>query len=521
MLVTVKRALLSVSDKTGLVEFARALAARNIELLSTGGTAKLLTDAGLAVREVSSHTGFPEIMDGRVKTLHPKIHGGLLGRRGVDDAVMATHGIEPIDLLVVNLYPFAATVARPNCTYAEAIENIDIGGPAMVRAAAKNHAAVTVLVDPRDYARVIDDLAANGGATSIDTRSHLAAKAFAHTARYDTTVSSYLLARDAAPSERFPDVLPMVFDKVQELRYGENPHQAGAFYRDVLARGSAVSSGKVLQGKELSFNNLADAETAVECVRQFHEPACVIVKHANPCGAALATTPLAAYEGAYRTDPTSAFGGIIAFNRELDANTARVMLERQFVEVIAAPSVAHDALPVLASKANVRVLAIGPLDAEPNSELELRSIAGGLLVQSRDLGRITASDLRVVSRRQPSAAEIDDLLFCWRVCKFVKSNAIVFARERATVGIGAGQMSRVYSSRVAAMKARDEKLEVAGAVMASDAFFPFRDGLDVAAEYGIKAVIQPGGSKRDDEVIAAANEHGIAMVFTGMRHFRH
>jgi phosphoribosylaminoimidazolecarboxamide formyltransferase/IMP cyclohydrolase len=521
MLITVKRALLSVSDKTGLVEFARALAARNVEILSTGGTAKLLTDAGIAVREVSSHTGFPEIMDGRVKTLHPKIHGGLLGRRGVDDAVMSAHGIAPIDLLAVNLYPFAATVARPNCTYAEAIENIDIGGPAMVRAAAKNHDAVTVVVDPSDYSRIIDELASNGGATSIDTRSHLAAKAFAHTARYDTMVSSYLLGRDATPSERFPDVLPLVFDKVQELRYGENPHQAGAFYRDVLARGSSVASGKVLQGKELSFNNLADAETAVECVRQFHEPACVIVKHANPCGVAVAVAPHAAYEAAYRTDPTSAFGGIIAFNRELDAATARVIVDRQFVEVIAAPSVARDALPVLGSKPNVRVLAIGPLEAAPSGELEMRSIAGGLLVQSRDMGMVAASDLKVVSERAPSAVEIEDLLFCWCVCKFVKSNAIVYGRGRATIGIGAGQMSRVYSSRVAAMKARDEKLEVAGAAMASDAFFPFRDGLDVAAEYGIKAVIQPGGSKRDDEVIAAANEHGIAMVFTGMRHFRH
>jgi phosphoribosylaminoimidazolecarboxamide formyltransferase/IMP cyclohydrolase len=517
----VKRALLSVSDKAGLVDFARTLVTRGVQILSTGGTAKLLVAQGIDCQEVSAHTGFPEIMDGRVKTLHPKIHGGLLGRRGVDDAVMREQGIAPIDLLAVNLYPFAATVARPKCTYAEAIENIDIGGPAMVRAAAKNHEAVTVIVDPSDYARVIGELEANGGATSIDTRAHLAAKAFAHTARYDTMVSSYLLGRDASPSERFPDTLPLVFDKVQELRYGENPHQAGAFYRDVLARGSQVATAKMLQGKELSFNNLADAETAVECVRQFHEPACVIVKHANPCGVALGQSALAAYEGAYRTDPTSAFGGIIALNRELDSATARTIVERQFVEVIAAPSIAHDALPVLATKANVRALAIGDLTAASNAELEYRSIAGGLLVQSRDFGMVTERDLKVVTQRAPTSAELLDLLFCWRVCKFVKSNAIVYARDLATVGIGAGQMSRVYSSRVAAMKARDEKLEVAGAVMASDAFFPFRDGLDVAAEYGIKAVIQPGGSKRDDEVIAAANEHGIAMVFTGMRHFRH
>jgi phosphoribosylaminoimidazolecarboxamide formyltransferase / IMP cyclohydrolase len=521
VLVTVKRALLSVSDKTGLVEFARALAARGIHILSTGGTAKLLAAHGIAAQEVSEHTGFPEIMDGRVKTLHPKIHGGLLGRRGTDDAVMREHGILPIDLLAVNLYPFAATVARPDCTYDEAVENIDIGGPAMVRAAAKNHASVAVVVDPADYAHVLADMEANAGATSIDTRSHLAAKAYAHTARYDTMVSSYLLGRDSSPSERFPATLPLVYDRVQELRYGENPHQAGAFYRDVLARGACVATAKSLQGKELSFNNLADAETAVECVRQFTAPACVIVKHANPCGVAVARDALSAYEGAYRTDPTSAFGGIIAFNRELDAATAKVIVDRQFVEVIAAPSIPKDALAVLATKTNLRVLATGDLALAPNDELEYRSIAGGLLVQSRDQGMVRESDLKVVTKRTPTAAELADLMFCWRVCKFVKSNAIVYARDQATVGIGAGQMSRVYSSRVAAMKARDEKLEVAGAVMASDAFFPFRDGLDVAAEYGIKAVIQPGGSKRDDEVIQAANEHGIAMVFTGMRHFRH
>ncbi|HPF25618.1 MAG TPA: bifunctional phosphoribosylaminoimidazolecarboxamide formyltransferase/IMP cyclohydrolase [Steroidobacteraceae bacterium] len=522
MLVTIRRALLSVSDKTGLVELAQALVLRGVELLSTGGTARALIDAGIAVREVSDHTGFPEIMDGRVKTLHPKVHGGLLGRRGIDDEVMRQHGIAPIDLLVVNLYPFAATVARRDCSYAEAIENIDIGGPAMLRAAAKNHESVTVVVDPTDYARIIDELAANGGATSIDTRTWLSAKAFAHTARYDAMVSAYLTDRTVtSAAERFPDTLPLVFDKLQTLRYGENPHQAGAFYRDSLVRGSSIASARFVQGKELSFNNIADADTALACVRQFREPACVIVKHANPCGVAVAGTALAAYGSAYRTDPTSAFGGIIAFNRTLDAATCRKLLEQQFVEVIVAPAIAPDALPLLAGKPNVRVLAVGDLADQPSGDLEYRSIAGGLLAQTRDSGEVSPQDLRVVTRRAPSAAEMADLQFCWRVCKFVKSNAIVYARDRATIGIGAGQMSRVYSSRVAAMKASDEKLAVAGAVMASDAFFPFRDGLDVAAEYGIKAVIQPGGSKRDDEVIAAADEHGIAMVFTGMRHFRH
>jgi phosphoribosylaminoimidazolecarboxamide formyltransferase/IMP cyclohydrolase len=521
MLVPIRRALLSVSDKTGLVELARDLARRNVEILSTGGTAKLLAEAGLAVKDVASHTGFPEIMDGRVKTLHPKIHGGLLGRRGTDDAVMATHGIAPIDLLVVNLYPFAATVARPDCTYSQAVENIDIGGPAMVRAAAKNHESVAVVVDPADYRAVVDELATNSGATTLATRSRLAAKAYAHTARYDTMVSSYLLARHAVPTERFPSTLPLVFDKVQDLRYGENPHQQAAFYRELNARGAGVATARVIQGKDLSFNNIADTDTAIECVRQFEEAACVIVKHANPCGVSVAASVREAYEGAYRTDPTSAFGGIIAFNRPLDAATAKAIVERQFVEVIAAPAVADDALAALATKPNVRVLALGDLARRESSDLEVRSVTGGLLVQTRDLGSVTAADLHVVTKRKPGDAELADLLFAWRVCKFVKSNAIVYARGRATVGVGAGQMSRVYSSRLAAMKAADEKLTVAGAVMASDAFFPFRDGIDVAAGFGIRAVIQPGGSKRDPEVIAAADEHGMAMVFTGMRHFRH
>jgi phosphoribosylaminoimidazolecarboxamide formyltransferase/IMP cyclohydrolase len=521
MLLPVRRALLSVSDKTGLVELARALAKRNIEILSTGGTAKLLAESGLAVREVSSYTGFPEIMGGRVKTLHPKVHGGLLGRRGVDEDVMALHGIEPIDLLVVNLYPFAATVARPGCSYADAVENIDIGGPAMLRAASKNHEAVAVVVDPADYASILGELETHSGSTTLATRSRLAAKAFAHTAGYDTMVASYLGTIHNLTIDRFPTTLPLVFDKAQDLRYGENPHQQAAFYRDPAVRGACISTARILQGKELSFNNIADADTAIECVRQFAEAACVIVKHANPCGVSVAATPLEAYDRAYRTDPTSAFGGIIAFNRELDATTAAAIVDRQFVEVLAAPTVSTDAARVLAGRPNVRVLELGDLGAQPSGELEYRSVNGGLLVQTRDTGSVAESALTVVTRRKPTPAELVDLQFAWRVCKFVKSNAIIFARQRMTVGVGAGQMSRVYSTRIAAMKAADEQLEVAGSVMASDAFFPFRDGLDVAAEYGIKAVIQPGGSKKDAEVVAAADEHGIAMVFTGMRHFRH
>ena len=521
MLLPVRRALLSVSDKTGLLDFARALAKRNTEILSTGGTAKLLADNGVPAREVSSYTGFPEIMGGRVKTLHPKIHGGLLGRRGIDEAVMALHGIEPIDLLVVNLYPFAETVARPGCSYPEAVENIDIGGPAMLRAAAKNHEAVAVVVDPTDYQTVLAELEAHEGGTTPATRSRLAAKAFAHTARYDTMVASYLGAAHNVPADRFPSTLPLVFDKAQDLRYGENPHQHAAFYREPALRGACVSAAKVLQGKDLSFNNIADADTAIECVRQFDGPACVIVKHANPCGVSVAATPLEAYDRAYRTDPTSAYGGIIAFNRELDATTASAIVDRQFVEVLAAPSIAADAARILAGRPNVRVLELGDLSRSPCGELEYRSVTGGLLAQSRDTQTVPASALTVVTQRKPTPAELADLQFAWRVCKFVKSNAIVFAKQRMTIGVGAGQMSRVYSSRIAAMKAADEQLEVSGSVMASDAYFPFRDGLDVAAEYGIKAVIQPGGSKRDPEVIAAADEHGMAMVFTGMRHFRH
>jgi len=521
LLTPVRRALLSVSDKTGIVEFARELKERGIELLSTGGTAKLLVRHGISVKEVAEHTGFPEIMGGRVKTLHPKIHGGLLGRRGVDEAVMREHGIEPIDLLAVNLYPFAATVARPDCSYDDAVENIDIGGPAMVRAAAKNHASVTVVVDPGDYRSLLDELAANQGATHIVMRQKLAAKAFAHTAQYDAMVSAYFTGAIGGAAATFPDDLNLSFRKRSDLRYGENPHQQAAFYTDPRAIGGSVTQAQQLQGKELSYNNVADSDTALECVRQFETPACAIVKHANPCGVALGDTLADAYARAYRTDPTSAFGGVIAFNRELDAAATRAILQSQFVEVILAPHVANDAKALLAGKGDVRALQIGDLGKPVAQLLEYRSVAGGLLVQTRDEGAVRAQDLRVVTRRSPTPAELDDLLFAWRVAKYVKSNAIVCVKDRATLGIGAGQMSRVVSSKIAALKAQEEGLSLESASVASDAFFPFRDGLDAIAQFGIKSVIQPGGSKRDSEVIAAADEHGIAMVFTGMRHFRH
>jgi phosphoribosylaminoimidazolecarboxamide formyltransferase/IMP cyclohydrolase len=522
VLTPVRRALLSVSDKTGIVEFARELRERGIELLSTGGTAKLLTSHGIPVKEVAEHTGFPEIMGGRVKTLHPKIHGGLLGRRGLDEAVMREHAIEPIDLLAVNLYPFAATVSRPDCTYEDAVDNIDIGGPAMVRAAAKNHAFVTVVVDPQDYRAILDELAANQGGTNIAMRQKLSAKAFAHTAQYDAMVSAYFtgaIGGGAAPT--FPDDLNLSFRKRLDLRYGENPHQTAAFYADPRAIGASVTAAKQLQGKELSFNNIADSDTALECVRQFDWPACVIVKHANPCGAARCAGIGEAYARAYRTDPTSAYGGIIAFNRELDADTARAIVEQQFVEVILAPSIADDAKAVLAARDNVRVLISGDLSLPVTQLLEYKSVSGGLLVQTRDSGAVRAQELRTVTQRPPTLAELDDMIFAWRIAKYVKSNAIVAAKDKATVGIGAGQMSRVISSKIAAMKAREEGLTLESASVASDAFFPFRDGLDALAEFGVKAIIQPGGSRRDADVIAAADEHGIAMVFTGMRHFRH
>jgi phosphoribosylaminoimidazolecarboxamide formyltransferase/IMP cyclohydrolase len=521
MLTPVRRALLSVSDKTGIVEFARELKERGIELLSTGGTAKLLTSHGITVKEVAEHTGFPEIMGGRVKTLHPKIHGGLLGRRGVDEPVMRTHGIDPIDLLAVNLYPFAATVARLDCSYDEAVDNIDIGGPAMVRAAAKNHASVTVVVDPGDYGALLDELAANQGATDTAMRQRLAAKAFAHTAQYDAMVSAYFTGAIGGVAPTFPDDLNLSFRKHIDLRYGENPHQQAAFYTDPRAIGSSVTSARQIQGKELSYNNIADADAALECVRQFVLPACVIVKHANPCGAALGATSAEAYLRAYRTDPTSAYGGIIAFNRELDADAVQAILERQFVEVILAPSVSPAARDALGPKENIRVLESGDLATPVTQLLEYKSVAGGLLVQTRDKGVTRAQELRAVTRRVASLAELEDLIFAWRIAKYVKSNAIVCAKDKATLGVGAGQMSRVVSSKLAALKAADAGLDIQGASVASDAFFPFRDGLDTLAALGIKSVIQPGGAMRDDEVVAAANEHDIAMVFTGMRHFRH
>jgi phosphoribosylaminoimidazolecarboxamide formyltransferase/IMP cyclohydrolase len=519
----IQRALISVSDKTGIVDFAKQLAASGVEILSTGGTAKLLRDHGVAVTDVSDYTGFPEMMDGRIKTLHPKIHGGLLARRGVDDAIMAQHGITPIDLITVNLYPFEQTVAHPDCDLAAAIENIDIGGPTMLRAAAKNHAHVTVVVDSADYPAVLAEMRANDGAVSDATRFSLATKVFEHTARYDGAIANYLgTIAEHGERRRFPHTFTSQFIKAQDLRYGENPHQQAAFYVEHQPAEASVATARQLQGKELSFNNIADTDAALECVKCFDEgPACVIVKHANPCGVAVGSTLLEAYDRAYQTDPTSAFGGIIAFNQTLDAKTAAAVIERQFVEVIIAPAIADEALPVLAAKKNVRVLICGRWGKERMPGLDYKRVTGGLLVQDRDNGMVERAALKIVTRRAPNEAELRDLLFAWRVAKFVKSNAIVYAKDNTTIAVGAGQMSRVYSARIAAIKAADAGLEVKGSVMASDAFFPFRDSLDSAAEAGIAAVIQPGGSLRDAEVIAAADEHGIAMVFTGMRHFRH
>ncbi len=516
----VSRALLSVSDKSGIVEFARALAALGVQILSTGGTAKLLEKEGIAVTEVSAYTGFPEMLDGRVKTLHPKIHAGLLARR--DDAghlaALRSAGIPPIDLLAVNLYPFQATVADPDCSFEEAIENIDIGGPTLLRAAAKNHAGVGVIVDPADYARVLEEMRASGGISDA-TRFALAKKVFAHTAAYDGAIVNYLSSLDALRRRReYPDVLSLQFARLQDLRYGENPHQSAAFYRDERPAAGSLATCRQLQGKELSYNNIADADAAWECVKSFTEPACVIVKHANPCGAATGASLLAAYEKAFKTDPVSAFGGILAFNRALDRATAEAA-SQQFAEVIVAPRVEPEAQEVLAKKANVRVLEV-PLSHEVQAH-DYKRVGGGLLVQTTDARAVKRDELKVVTKKQPTESQWSDLLFAWRVAKFVKSNAIVFCRDGMTLGVGAGQMSRVDSSRLAAMKAQAAKLPLAGAVVASDAFFPFRDGLDVVAEAGAAAVIQPGGSVRDDEVIAAADERGVAMVLTGVRHFRH
>jgi phosphoribosylaminoimidazolecarboxamide formyltransferase/IMP cyclohydrolase len=522
----IKRALLSVSDKTGIVEFAQALADRGVEILSTGGTAKLLAEHHINVIEVSDYTGHPEIMDGRVKTLHPKIHGGILARRDQDETVMAENDIHPIDLVVVNLYPFAKTVANDHCTLADAIENIDIGGPTMVRAAAKNHRDVTIVVNAKDYQRVIAEMDENNGSLHYQTRFDLAIAAFEHTAAYDGMIANYFGAMlpaydhpEAKPS-KFPRTFNSQFIKAQDLRYGENAHQEAAFYVEAEPQEASVSTAKQLQGKALSYNNIADTDAALECVKEFEQPACVIVKHANPCGVALGDNILAAYDRAYKTDPTSAFGGIIAFNRELDAETAKAIISRQFVEVIIAPSISAAAIDVVASKPNVRLLACGKWEQRTNG-YDFKRVNGGLLVQDRDTGNVAESELKVVTKRQPTEAEWRDLQFCWKVAKYVKSNAIVYVKDSMTIGVGAGQMSRVYSAKIAGIKAADENLEVKGSVMASDAFFPFRDGIDAAAAAGITAVIQPGGSMRDQEVIDAANEHGMAMVFTGMRHFRH
>ncbi len=509
----VTRALLSVSDKQGVVELGQALAAAGVELLSTGGTYNTLTAAGLAVTEVSAYTGFPEMMDGRVKTLHPKVHGGILGRREIDSPVMAEHAITPIDLVVVNLYPFAATIAREDCTEALAIENIDIGGPAMVRSAAKNHQDVLVVVNPADYAEVITAL---DGGIDLDMRRRYAVKAFRHTAQYDATVAAYLGAEEV-----LPDSLSLTFNKAADMRYGENPHQQAAFYKEATAANAGnIASYTQLQGKALSYNNIADTDAALECVKVFDEPACVIVKHANPCGVGVADGIGAAYDKAFATDPTSAFGGIIAFNRNLDADTLATILERQFVEVVIAPSVDDACVEVAAAKKNVRLLTCGALSGSRRG-LEYKRVGGGLLVQDADELCLDESALAVVTKTQPSDAQMRDLMFAWKVAWFVKSNAIVYAKDQQTIGVGAGQMSRVISAKIAGLKAAEEGLEVAGSAMASDAFFPFRDSIDAAAEAGISAIIQPGGSIRDQEVIDAADEHGIAMVFTGIRHFRH
>jgi len=513
--MTIKRALISVSDKSGIIDFASELANNNIEILSTGGTAKLLSENNIPVIEVSDFTGFPEMMAGRVKTLNPKIHGGILARRGVDEAVMEENDIKPIDLVVVNLYPFRETISKPDCTYEDAIENIDIGGPAMLRSSAKNHASVTVIVDSADYQKVIDEIKSSGD-TSIETRKMLALKTFEHTSSYDNAIANYL----TLDGDNFPKTINLHLSRINSMRYGENPHQNAAFYQESDISEASVSSASLIQGKEMSFNNYADADSALECVRSFDEPACVIVKHANPCGVSVRSSILDAYDYAFRTDPTSAFGGIIAFNRSLDEATAKAIIDRQFVEVIIAPVIESNAKNILSSKPNVRVLECGDL-SKSNPVFDYKKINGGMLVQDKDLGEISKSDIQIVTKLKPTEDQINDLLFAWKVAKFVKSNAIVYCKDKMTIGIGAGQMSRVYSAKIAGIKAADENLEVSGSVMASDAFFPFRDGIDAAAEAGIKAVIQPGGSMRDDEVIQAADEHGIAMVFTGMRHFKH
>ena len=519
MLIPIRRALISVSDKTGVVEFARFLAGQNIEILSTGGTAKLLADNGIKVNEVGHYTGFPEMMDGRVKTLHPKVHGGILARRDLKhhtDA-MTEHGIPPIDMVVVNLYPFVQTIAKAKCTLEDAIENIDIGGPTMVRAAAKNYRFVAVVTDVADFRPLIAEMRAGNGGLSLERRFALAKKAFSHTAEYDGAISNYLTSLDAHDvPQTFPDQLNLTFHKTQLMRYGENPHQSAAFYTESAPAPGTLAGFKQVQGKELSYNNISDADAAWECCRTFDVPACVIIKHANPCGVAIAGSTLSAYRRAFETDPTSAFGGIIAFNRTVDAPTAEA-IAKQFVEVVIAPAYDEAALKVFAAKQNVRVLTNSV--AKNLNRFDMKRVGGGLLVQTSD--DFDVSQLKVVSRRKPGSDEMNDLIFAFRVAKFVKSNAIVFCRHGMTLGVGAGQMSRVDSTRIAAIKAQNNGLSLKGSVVASDAFFPFRDGLDVIANAGARAVIQPGGSMRDDEVIKAADEHGMAMVMTGMRHFKH
>ncbi|MCG6890183.1 MAG: bifunctional phosphoribosylaminoimidazolecarboxamide formyltransferase/IMP cyclohydrolase [Gammaproteobacteria bacterium] len=514
----IRRALISVSDKTGIIELAQALVDNDVELLSTGGTAALLAEQGVAVTEISDYTGFPEMMAGRVKTLHPKVHGGILGRRGIDEAVMEDHGIKPIDLVIINLYPFQKTVANPDCSLEDAIENIDIGGPAMVRAAAKNHASVTVVVDPGDYSQLRQEMAADNS-VSDSMRFSLAIKAYEHTAQYDGAIANYFgRLTHAGAQQEFSRTLNMQYHHAMSMRYGENPHQTAAFYTAANNREPSVSNARLIQGKALSFNNIADTDAALECVKQFSDPCCVIVKHANPCGVAIAAGIEQAYQRAFSTDPESAFGGIIAFNRPLDAVTASAIIEQQFVEVIIAPGILEGATAAVASKENVRLLCCEPWD-EAQSRYDYKHVNGGLLVQQADQQLYQGLD--VVSEIKPDEQQMQDLVFAWQVAKFVKSNAIIYARDNMTIGIGAGQMSRINSARIAAIKASHAGFEVAGAAMASDAFFPFRDGIDAASEVGIRAVIQPGGSMRDEDVIAAANEHGMAMVFTGMRHFRH
>lgn len=520
---SIERALISVSDKTGVVAFAHRLQARGVEIISTGGTARLLQQHGIEVIEIASYTGFPEMMAGRVKTLHPKVHGGILGRRGNDEPLMAEHGIAPIDLVAVNLYPFAQTVAEPSCDWSTAMEHIDIGGPTLLRAAAKNCAAVTVVVEPGDYDRVLEEIEANAGAVSSSTRFELAVKSFEVTARYDAAIAHYLKTTAREDQESgFPANYSAHFVKKQSMRYGENPHQQAAFYTDPRPAAGSLALAQQLQGKALSFNNMVDADTAWECVESLEKgPACVIVKHANPCGVAAGEHLQEAYEKAYATDPASAFGGIIAFNQSLDAATAKCLIERQFVEVVIAPAVEPAAQDRLKAKPNVRVLVCGEQPASPSPRWDYKRIAGGVLIQAHDTGTVSQDTLSTVTERPPAASELADLLFAWRVVKFVKSNAIVYAKNKQTIGIGAGQTSRVMSSRIAGLRAQEANLLVPDAVMASDAFFPFRDSVDAAAQAGIKAIIQPGGSRRDKEVIAAANEHGMAMLFTGMRHFRH